>query len=109
MEKFYFLDPSSKFVFCNIRGYYAWFGSLCLSMMKFEDENWYLVRRNAQTDKWHPASDNALGTEEAYGTSWDDPIGTETFNLKYSEFAWDKIMFAWGNLESWIVLDRTHF
>ena len=66
--------------------------------MNFEGENWYLVRRNAQKDKWHPATDNALGTDD-YGEPIANPTGENTFTIKYKELKWNHIMFAWGDLE----------
>ena len=81
---------------------------MCLSTFQFEGNNWYLVRRNAKTDSWHPANDNALGTD-IYGTKENNPIGADTFSVQYSQWKWDKIMFAWGNLGKWIVFDRTIF
>ena len=53
--------------------------------MEFEGIMWYLVRRTAETDHWHDATDNALGTD-TYGTGRNGPTGTETFSIKYSEF-----------------------
>ncbi len=74
--------------------------------MQFEDDNWYLMRRNAQTDAWHPATDNALGSE-AYGTAQNNPLGSDTFSLQYDTLPWTKILFAWGNLEAWVMLERS--
>ena len=67
-----------------------------------------MVRRNAKTDEWHEATDNALGTD-TYGTAKNDPIGATTFSIAYKEFKWTKIMFAFGSLDKWIVLERTNF
>ncbi len=66
--------------------------------MRFQDENWFLARRTASTTNWHPAIDNALGTE-SYGTNDNDPLGSETFSVEYSTLPWTRILFAWGNLE----------
>ena len=74
--------------------------------MEFDGETWYLARRNAQTDAWHPANDNALGTQ-SYGNVFNNPTGSDTFSIKYDQFNWGKIMFAWGTFEHWIILDRS--
>ena len=75
--------------------------------MELEGETWYLGRRNAETDKWHPATDNALGSE-SYGTAT-NPTGPDTFSIKYDTLNWNKILFAMGNLEYWMILERSVF
>jgi hypothetical protein len=44
----------------------------------FEGGGWALVRRVKQGTKWHPATDNMLGTD-AYGT-----VGTRTSDSTFS-------------------------
>ena len=76
--------------------------------MRFENENWILVRRvnNIFTGRWHPATDNALGSE-SYGTNQkNDPIGPYTFSVKYDTFQWDKILFATEDLSYFIILEK---
>ncbi|MDP6585159.1 MAG: hypothetical protein QF535_10915 [Anaerolineales bacterium] len=41
---------------------------------------WFLMRRNAETNKWHPATDNATGSD-VYGTFDNNPQGSETFSI----------------------------
>ena len=64
--------------------------------MDHEDQKWYLVRRQGKTNKWHPATDNALG-EDKYGEVTPDSKGSDTFSMKYDTMKWDKIMFAYGD------------
>ena len=68
-----------------------------------------MVRRNAETDKWHPTTDDGVGTADPYGVTRTNPLGTETFSFKYSDFHFSKIMFAWGNKEQWIIYEKTAF
>lgn len=60
---------------------------------------------------WHPATDDAKGTESYnIGKATPDPEGTDnTFSLRYAGLAWDQIMFSTGKLMSgrWMVFDRT--
>lgn len=77
--------------------------------MKFKGESWFLVRRAAGGKQWHPARDDATGTE-SYNVRTHyrpEPTATDnTFSLKYSAMNWDKIMFAWGDLKSYVVFPR---
>ena len=50
-------------------------------------------------DKWHPATDNALGSE-SYGDINPDPLGKDnTFSMQYNQMKWTEILFAWGDLQ----------
>ena len=69
---------------------------MLLSTMEFEGETWFLARRNAQENSWHPATDNATGSE-SYGTVFKNSTGPDTFSIKYDALNWNKILFAWGN------------
>ncbi len=60
-----------------------WSAPNCLHTTTVLGETFYLMRRNAQPDAYHPSTDNALGTEAAYGTYSNDPQGTETFGIPY--------------------------
>ena len=55
---------------------------------------------------WHPATDNGLGTE-SYGIVKPDATGGDTFSVKYDGFAWNKIMFARGDLSKWLIIEKT--
>ena len=89
--------PSLNLV-CDIENNYFEYNSACvlLATSEFEGETWYLVRRNAQTIKWHHASDNATGSD-SYGTVSNNPTGPDIFSIKYDTCKWNKILFAWGN------------
>ena len=73
--------------------------------MVFEGEDWYLVRR-AKGDTWHPVNDNAQGTM-AYGQFSTNPLSPDTFGVMYHQFAWDKILFASGDLSLWVTMARS--
>ena len=64
------------------------------------------MRRNAQSNAWHPSTDNATGTD-VYGTFSNDPIGPETFSIKYDNLAWTKIAFRTGDETEYVFVDRT--
>ncbi|MDP6586125.1 MAG: hypothetical protein QF535_15855 [Anaerolineales bacterium] len=54
---------------------------------------WFLMRRNAELDKWHPATDNATGSE-VYGVdgAYDNsPQGPDTYSIQYNNLYWSKI------------------
>ncbi|MDP6771582.1 MAG: hypothetical protein QF704_12850 [Anaerolineales bacterium] len=36
-------------------------------------------------------------------------MGADTFSEKYQKFAFSKIMFAWGNLNQWLIIERDVF
>ncbi|MDP6772068.1 MAG: hypothetical protein QF704_15300 [Anaerolineales bacterium] len=76
--------------------------------MQFEGENWYLTRRSASATKFHPATDDARGSE-SYGDGFNNPTGSDTFSIQYNTLDWDKIMFAWGSLDEWLILEKAAF
>ena len=73
--------------------------------VKWEQEDWYLVRRASGPKKWHPSNDNAQGTV-AYGKYSTDALSDSTFSMLYKQYTWDKIMFASGDLSMYVVMGR---
>ena len=90
-------------------GNYHQTGVYCLNKIQFEGITWYLVRRTDQnTAKWHPSTDDAAGSE-TYGTVFNNDSGTDTFSIQYDTIPWTYIMFAWGDFQEWIIVERSVF
>lgn len=64
-------------------------------------KEWLKVRHAPAGGNWHPATDDALGTE-AYGNPSDD---AQAWSIEYASKNPERIMFAKGNCESWMVMD----
>ncbi|MDP6586124.1 MAG: hypothetical protein QF535_15850, partial [Anaerolineales bacterium] len=71
-------------------GNYYWHDPKCYATMIVNGMTWFLVRRNIQDSKWHPATDSGEGSEE-YGTFDNNPQGSETFSILYEDLAWNQI------------------
>ena len=80
----------------------------CLKGIVHKGITWFLVRRNADKTKWHPAKDNAVGTEK-YGTPTSNDKGPDTFSVVYKPWKFTKYMFAWGNMKEWMIFARNWY
>jgi len=65
---------------------------------------WKLVRRVGPGYKWHPATDQLLGTDE-YGTPA-GPQAAEAFSVKFDDQDFKEFMFTTGDCSKWLIATK---
>jgi len=74
---------------------------------------WVLVRYVPSSSlHWHHATDNALGTQPAYGTyngkqAHDLSANLDAFSLGYGSCSFTELLFATGDYLHWAVIDKS--
>ena len=72
--------------------------------MNFNGRDFYLVRRKAGSDAWHPANDNLAGSA-TYGDLSTDPLSDTTFSVGFGD-SFTEYLLASGDMSMWVMIAR---
>jgi len=67
--------------------------------------HWTLVRRVKAGNKWHPSTDQLMGTD-VYGSFVNDPTADATFSKAFDINQVSEFLFATGDGQKWLVASK---
>eukprot|EP01052_Picozoa_sp_SAG31_P015482 SAG31_NODE_996_length_10492_cov_4.648802_6_plen_728_part_00 len=72
--------------------------------MRFNDQDWYLVRRVTPGTTWHPINDRLSGTT-SYGEQSTDSVSGSTFSVPFGD-DFTEFLLASGDMSMWVTMTK---